>query len=548
MILKGKINLGCLKAEEEIEVISTEEEQVITPANPNNTFNKITVKPIIEKKIEENKTVKSTDEQQIIKPSEGYDAIGKITVKPVPLGTTQIRPSAKMDILEKPPAGVDGFVSVLVERVEADIDENITEENIREGITILGVEGKLHESIMEEEKTVKSTEEEQTISPAEGYDGIKGIKVLPIVLEGKSQRASKDEDITITPSEGYDGIGEVVIPKIRLKSKTATPSTSEQTIKLNTLEAMSNDALSEVVIAPVDAGIDENIIPENIAEGVSILGVEGTHSGGGEDTLAMRLNNTLESYTIPEGATRLPTYLFKGCTNLKELKNYKKSGFTFESYSMAETSIEELDLACGNGAQRTTLENYAFNKCNSLKTVSFEGSSFYTFNNYVFADSSVEEVLSIPFIGSYMFQNCKKLKTITFAEGISVIGTISSNACRNCTALEAVELPDYISSISTYGFGGCSSLKSVKINNSGCSMQSNSFTGCSAITNFQVAEGHNKAIYISEMTALTHDSLVALINNLGTVSSLALTIGSTNKAKLSEEEIAVATNKGWVVS
>lgn len=52
---------------------------------------------------------------------------------------------------------------------------------------------------------------------------------------------------------------------------------------------------------------------------------------------------------------------------------------------------------------------------------------------------------------------------------------------------------------------------------------------------------------------LTHDSLMNVINNLYDIASKGcnaqkLVLGSTNLAKLTEEEIAIATNKGWTVS
>jgi hypothetical protein len=38
-----------------------------------------------------------------------------------------------------------------------------------------------------------------------------------------------------------------------------------------------------------------------------------------------------------------------------------------------------------------------------------------------------------------------------------------------------------------------------------------------------------------------------VINNLAKVSGKTLTLGTTNIAKLTEDEIAIATNKGWTV-
>ena len=47
---------------------------------------------------------------------------------------------------------------------------------------------------------------------------------------------------------------------------------------------------------------------------------------------------------------------------------------------------------------------------------------------------------------------------------------------------------------------------------------------------------------------LTVTSLMSIINNLSTITEThILTIGSTNLAKLTDEQIAIATNKGWTV-
>lgn len=58
---------------------------------------------------------------------------------------------------------------------------------------------------------------------------------------------------------------------------------------------------------------------------------------------------------------------------------------------------------------------------------------------------------------------------------------------------------------------------------------------------------------VSQNTKLTHESLMNVINGLFDIASLGvksqqLVLGSTNLAKLTEDEITIATNKGWTVS
>ena len=59
-------------------------------------------------------------------------------------------------------------------------------------------------------------------------------------------------------------------------TKSVTPTTSAQTI----LPTEGYDGMAEVNVSAVTAGIDANIIANNIAQGVTILGVEGTYDGG----------------------------------------------------------------------------------------------------------------------------------------------------------------------------------------------------------------------------------------------------------------------------
>lgn len=63
----------------------------------------------------------------------------------------------------------------------------------------------------------------------------------------------------------------------------------------------------------------------------------------------------------------------------------------------------------------------------------------------------------------------------------------------------------------------------------------------------------NYTLGLSGSNNLTHDSLMNVINNLYDIASKGcntqkLQLGSTNLAKLTEEEIAIAQNKGWTVS
>ena len=58
------------------------------------------------------------------------------------------------------------------------------------------------------------------------------------------------------------------------------------------------------------------------------------------------------------------------------------------------------------------------------------------------------------------------------------------------------------------------------------------------------------ALGLQNNNKMTHDSLMNVINKLYDISNKRtqiIILGDTNKAKLTAEEIAIATNKGWTV-
>lgn len=75
---------------------------------------------------------------------------------------------------------------------------------------------------------------------------------------------------------------------------------------------------------------------------------------------------------------------------------------------------------------------------------------------------------------------------------------------------------------------------------------SSTFSGCANLENITFGGTIGQNISFSSSEKLTHDSLMSIIEHLGTVSSTrTLTLGSKNLAKLTDAEKAIATEKGW---
>ena len=73
---------------------------------------------------------------------------------------------------------------------------------------------------------------------------------------------------------------------------------------------------------------------------------------------------------------------------------------------------------------------------------------------------------------------------------------------------------------------------------------------CYSLTDLGGFVGLKCDIGLASCSKLTHDSIMNVINKAADVTAApaTLTLGSTNLAKLSDEEKAIATNKGWTLA
>jgi hypothetical protein len=171
-----------------------------------------------------------------------------------------------------------------------------------------------------------------------------------------------------------------------------------------------------------------------------------------------------------------------------------------------------------------------------------------------YGHTEVEEIYfesgsTIQSLPSDVFNGCTALKKIELPPSLRYIG----NAIfRSCTSLETITIPDGIANLGNWTFSGCSSLRTVTLPASITYMNnSNSFANCTAVTDIRLGADWNYAAVFSFTKQLTHDSMVAMIASLkdltGTTGKT-LTLGAANLARLSAEEIAVATAKNWTLA
>ena len=118
---------------------------------------------------------------------------------------------------------------------------------------------------------------------------------------------------------------------------------------------------------------------------------------------------------------------------------------------------------------------------------------------------------------------------------------------RNCSKLTTIPTID-TSKVAdmSYMFQGCSTLTTIPaLDASKATNFRDIFNNCTSLTSIGIY-GFTSSINIST-TALEHDALVAFLNQAGTACdrSQRITLGSAKLALLSDEEKAIATNKGW---
>ena len=171
-----------------------------------------------------------------------------------------------------PDPGYDGLSSVMVLGVDRHIDSNIKPENIKSGVSILGVDGTLVQNL------VHNQDKEITENGFFTYDaGFTGLESVTVKVPGPVlSKVTITKNGTYTPEAGVDGFSsvDVEVPEVLpvIKELEITPSVEEQ---VHTVPEGA-DGFGPVTVHAVDRHIDSNIKPENIKSGVSILGVAGT--------------------------------------------------------------------------------------------------------------------------------------------------------------------------------------------------------------------------------------------------------------------------------
>ena len=324
--------------------------------------------------------------------------------------------------------------------------------------------------------------------------------VDPITQEKEVTPTKKNQ--VIEPDKGYTGLSKVTV-------KSYTPIVDKKTITSNgTYKAIDDnlDGYSEVEVAT--SGVD--------------------------------IWNYFE---------KSPTYID---INNHEIKLWLKS-------------VPLIDLS------KTTSMNSMFQYCRSLKAIPLLDTNHILNMGYTFYGCNKLEIVSQLDTSNVTnmygcFNSCSLLKTIPLLNTGKV--TTMNSMFGYCQDLETIPQID-MSNVEDVRdmFYLCSHLKSLpKLNWQKINNVYSTFQSCSQLVDLGGFENLGMAYETTQVTNytfyglkfqtsynLTHESLMNVINNLYDIKTKGvkpqqLIFGSTNLAKLTAEEIAIASDKGWNVS
>lgn len=252
------------------------------------------------------------------------------------------------------------------------------------------------------------------------------------------------------------------------------------------------DGLSKVTVNPIP---DEYIIPSGEIE----INANGNYNV--TDKASAKVN-------VPEKQLGTKTVTQNG--------TYNASDDNLDGYSQVEVTVPTVDI------------NDYFKD-----TVSYQGSYYSDWQNII---KKVPPIKVTTTDASYIFYDCRINNFIQIDTSIvtRMDSMFYAASCKNIPELDASKV-NYIQG----AFINCT-----KLENFGGLLNLGK-----AYPSTTIQERY--ALNLSTSNNLTHDSLMNVLNKVYDISNKRtqiINLGNTNKSKLTAEEIAIATNKGWTVN
>lgn len=387
--------------------------------------------------------------------------------------------------------------------------------------------------------TQRLTIEEQTEQIAQDSETIGSLNNRVDELTSENEELSEQNDIYL---DTIDELNKRVPPMET--PLPVTPSGETQVIR----PSKNYAGLASVTVDRVTAAADPDIQPENIKEGIEILGVEGSYnpfpeqSYGGiyitardEDGSISELlidgwdgnNNTFNlNYDLTLAKGSLKKLIFRNCKNIKNLSaNNQISANNFTSFAKLEeihfVGIRALDCA-------------SFYDCRVLKQV--------TFSSDVTVIGGTTSRAGLPFLA-----RCPALKRIVLPQSITLLpfGAFGNSG------IEEFTIPSSVKTIAKDVFRNYEthSLISIYIPNSVIEIGDRFLESNSYLKHVTIEPGFNcNNLNLSSSTLYSVETIVSWLEALADrtgETAYTLTMGATNLNKLTDEQKAIAIGKNW---
>lgn len=433
-----------------------------------------------------------------------------------------------------------------------------------------------------QETTIESllTETTKVVTPPEGVDGFNKVTVTHAPVETLTEATiTSNGETTITPSAGFDatfGVKVNVDIPTGGKCLIGGPEWFDQIEKYSVL-IYNGDVYAYVNKYP-SLGYGEGIVPKFDAGGNQI-----TDSTGNivyekfvpiciADYDSLYNNDPNQLYTIEEETSLTPSTFkyIRSHNTIRTFDFYNNEYYVepiffpiaicvYSDYSIwgvEEGSGDEYScvmiwdfIGLGTHENPITFSNVNIPRGISQFQESLCNTSKTEFGGWVKCD---ENFYSNAIDSDY------NILTNTYATEVNIIisNKYGSNLYtpglpRFIKTIKAVEIEDGNSNIRLDGFFyGLNHLTAIPI----CDFKNitsadNILDECTALTTLGGFTGLKVNLNLSYSPLLTHDSLLNVINEAAdvTASPKTLTLGATNLAKLTDQEKAIATSKGWTL-
>ena len=395
------------------------------------------------------------------------------------------------------------------------------------------------------------SETEKVIVPPEGTDGFNKVTITHApVEESVSATITSNGTHTITPSEGFGAMVGVSVDV----NVTTPVEVFTDVDGMKYAQSTINEFPSNFQFVPRTG---ENC--KNMFQGCRSLTSFPQLDTSNVTNMSYMFEECSSLTTIPLLDTHSVTnmgYMFSNCTSLASISQLDTSKVTemsgvFNKCSLL-TSIPLLDTSNVTNMYRM------FERCTSLASIPQLNTSKVTnMYNMFYSCSSLTTIPQLDTSNvttmESMFSYCSSLTSIPQLDTHSVTNMkIMFNGCSSLTSFPQLDTSNVTNM--SYMFDSCRSLTVIPRLDATSLTRASSmfgiyynsldkFTDFGGLTNLKVD------LDLTPCIALTKESLLNVFNEAAdvTASPKTLTLGSTNLNKLTDEDKAIATNKGWTL-